>query len=97
MTITTFSLVCLIGATLGLRLNVLILFPAIGIGLFCTAIIGVGHRNPGAEIVLTMVLVTASLQVGYLAGVVMRTIVACSVAPEIIHVFLAASQRTRRG
>lgn len=97
MTIPVFSLVCLIGATLGLRFKVWILLPAICIGLFCTAIIGVGHRDPGAGIILTMVLIAASLQLGYLAGVVVRTIVECSVSSEVIHVFLAASQRTRRG
>jgi hypothetical protein len=96
MTITIFTLVCLIGATLGLRFKVWILLPAICIGLFCTAIIGVGHRNPGAEIILTMVLIATALQVGYLAGVVVRTIVECSVAPEVIHAFRAVSQRTRR-
>jgi hypothetical protein len=97
MTITIFSLVFLIGATLGLRFKVWILLPAICIGLFCMAIIGVGHRYSGAEIILTMVLIATSLQVGYLAGIVVRTIVECSVVPEVIHVFLAASQRTRRG
>lgn len=97
MAITIFSLVCLIGVTLGFRFKVWVLLPATCIALFCTVIIGIGHRHPGAEVILTMVLITASLQVGYLAGVLVRTIIAFSVPPDIIHVFLAAPQRTRRG
>jgi hypothetical protein len=97
MTITIFSLVCLIGVTLGFRFKVWVLLHAICIALLSTVIVGIGHRHSGAEVILTMVLIAASLQVGYLAGVFVRMITAFSVTPYIIHVFLAAPQRTRRG
>ena len=66
----------LIGAVLALRFNVFILFPAIGLALIGTTAVGIAHRDPMGSVVLTMVLIGTTLQVGYLAGIVARAVVA---------------------
>jgi hypothetical protein len=99
MTIATFGLVSLIGATLGFRFKVLILFPAIGLALLFVASIGVGRGDSGTEVILTMILIAAALQIGYLLGIVARTIVVFSVPPAA-RVFLPTTvngDRFRKG
>ena len=66
----------LIGAALALRFNVLILVPAIGLALIGTTAVGIAHGSPMGSVVLTMVLIGTTLQVGYLAGIVARAVVA---------------------
>jgi uncharacterized membrane protein len=83
MTIATFGLVSLIGATLGFRFKVLILFPAIGIAFLSVAAIGIGRGDHGHEMILTMILIAVSLQIGYLVGIVARTIVIFLVPPAV--------------
>jgi hypothetical protein len=65
----------LIGAALALRFNVLILVPAIGLALIGTTAVGIAHGDPMGSVVLTMVLIGTTLQVGYLAGIVARAVV----------------------
>jgi hypothetical protein len=77
----TFGLVSLIGATLGVRFNVMVLFPAIGLALLYVACIEVGRGDDACQVVLTMILTAAALQVGYFVGVVLRSIAVLSVAP----------------
>jgi hypothetical protein len=81
MTMATFGLVSLIGATLGFRFNVMVLFPAIGLALLYVACIEVGRGDNAGQVVLTMVFTAAALQVGYFVGVVLRSIAVFSVAP----------------
>ena len=76
MALTTYGIVLLIGATLSLRFNVFILFPAIGLALIGTIAVGIAHGDPMGSVVLTMVLIGTTLQVGYLAGIVARAVVA---------------------
>jgi hypothetical protein len=64
----------LIGAALGVRFNILILFPAIGLALLGTAAVGIAHGDPIGSVVLTMVLIGTTLQLGYLVGVVSRPV-----------------------
>jgi hypothetical protein len=81
MSTATFAIVALIGATLGFRFKVLILFPAIGLATLGMAAIGIARGDHGHEVIITIILVVAGLQIGYLLGIVSRTIVIFSVAP----------------
>jgi hypothetical protein len=64
----------LIGAALGTRFKVFIVIPAIGLALLGTAGIGIAHGDPIGSVALTMLLIAATLQLGYLAGVVLRAV-----------------------
>jgi hypothetical protein len=64
----------LIGAALGTRFKVLIVIPAIGLALLGTAGVGIVHGDPIGSVGLTMVLIATTLQLGYLAGVVLRAV-----------------------
>jgi hypothetical protein len=67
------TIICfLIGAALGMRFKVLIVIPVIGLALLGTAAVGIAHGDPIGSVVLTMVLIATTLQLGYLAGVVSR-------------------------
>ncbi len=63
-----FAVSLLIGALLGMRFSVFVLFPVIGLGLAAVAILGVVHGDNLAFTVLAMVGVATALQVGYVAG-----------------------------
>jgi hypothetical protein len=72
----------LVGAVLGTRMRVLILFPAIGV--FFVVIAGFGFVR-GEElwpIASAMVLAAISLQLGYLAGSTTRFAIAAARAPR---------------
>jgi hypothetical protein len=62
----------LIGAVLGERFNVLILVPAAAVALVSTAGLGIANGDPMWSVALTMVSVTAVLQVGYWLGSIPR-------------------------
>src|ERR1700719_1543215 len=62
----------LAGVTLGLRYKVLILVPAVTIAMLFAIIIGVAHADRFWSIVLAMVILGTAVQIGYLAGIVMR-------------------------
>jgi hypothetical protein len=72
----------LIGAALALRFNVLILFPSIGLALLGTTAVGIAHGDPMGSVVLTMALIGTTLQVGYLAGILARAVVASVGVPN---------------
>lgn len=64
---------CLIGLALGLRHNVFILIPA-GVVTAGTALcIGVAAHDSFFAIILVMVFAIATLQIGYLAGIVISS------------------------
>ena len=79
---TTFGIFCLIGATLSVRFKFLILFPAIGLAVVGTAVVGIQHGDHVGAVMLTIALVAAPLQIGYLFGLVMRAIIGSFGAPE---------------
>jgi hypothetical protein len=54
MALTTYGIVLLIGATLSLRFNVFILFPAIGLALIGTIAVGIAHGDPMGSVVLKL-------------------------------------------
>ena len=74
VSLATFGLVSLIGTTLGFRFNVIALFPAVGLALLYVACIEVGRGDGGGQIILTMILTVAALQIGYLIATALRSI-----------------------
>ena len=72
----------MIGATLSVRFKFLILFPAIGLAVAGTAVVGIQHGDHVGAVMLTIALVAAPLQIGYLFGLVMRAIIVSLGAPE---------------
>ena len=81
MTMFTMTAV-LIGALLGQRFKVLILFPAIVIGLATILGFGMAQNSNLSSTLLLMALTITALQMGYLGGAVIR--------------FVAAGTRVRR-
>jgi hypothetical protein len=82
MTLTTFGIVFLVGATLTVRFKVLILLPAIGLAVVGTAVVGIAHGDRVGAVVLTIALTAAALQIGYAFGLVTRAVIASLGAPE---------------
>ena len=82
MALGTLGIVFLVGATLSVRFKVLILFPAIGLAVVGTAVVGIQHGDHVGGVLLTIALVAAALQIGYLFGVVMRAVIASLGVPE---------------
>ena len=82
MALTTFGIVFLIGATLSVRFQFLILFPAIGLAVVGTAVAGLAHGEHVGAVMLTSTFTAAALQVGYLFGLVTRAIIGSLGVPE---------------
>ncbi len=79
----------LLGAMLGHRFKVLILAPAIAVAAGVTIAIGIARAEDVWLIGLTVILVTVCLQIGYLCGTIMFSLVAFECSP-IAFVFSAA-------
>jgi len=60
----------LIGAALGMRFKVFILFPAIGLALIAILAAGIARSDSISAILIAAVLASSCLQVGYLCGTV---------------------------
>jgi hypothetical protein len=71
------------GATLGLRLRVLILLPVIMGGWLMTILIGISIGTTTLSVIVSMALIATGLQLGYLVGSLLR--------------FILAAGRVRRG
>jgi hypothetical protein len=68
-----------LGATmLAFRFNVIILLPAILFGWMVAFVHGLVTASPGASIAFQMALVAVALQVGYVAGIVLKWAVLAS-------------------
>jgi|HubBroStandDraft_6_1064221.scaffolds.fasta_scaffold919064_1 hypothetical protein len=76
MALTTLGIVFVVGATLGVRFKVLILFPAIGLAVVATVVVGIAHGDSVGAVMLTTALVATAVQIGYLFGVVTREVTA---------------------
>jgi hypothetical protein len=74
MMLTSVGTAILMGVALGLRFNVLILGPVLGLALLGTAAVGIAHGDRIGSVVLTTVLIGTTLQVGYLAGMVAHAV-----------------------
>jgi hypothetical protein len=64
----------LLGCVLGLRFKVLVLVPAVTLAMLGATVVGIAHGDPIGSVVLTMVLIGTTLQLGYLVGVVSRPV-----------------------
>ena len=76
MALTTFGIAFLIAATLSLRFKFPILFPAFGLAIICIVGAGIAHGDHVGTMILTIALVAAALQIGYLFGLVTRAVIA---------------------
>jgi hypothetical protein len=64
----------LVGAGLGLRFKLIVLVPAIGFACAVIAAYGLGHGNGAGWLALAMIVITTSIQVGYLGGFALRSV-----------------------
>jgi hypothetical protein len=71
----------LAGIILGLRFKVMILVPAITLAMLFAVVVGVARADPFWSILLTIILLGSAVQVGYLAGIVMRAAISSICAP----------------
>jgi hypothetical protein len=62
----------LAGVALGLRFKVLILVPAVTLTMLFAAIVGVARGDMFWSIAIAMILLVTAIQVGYLAGILIR-------------------------
>jgi hypothetical protein len=72
MALTTFVIVFLIGATLSVRFKALILVLAIGLAMVGVALAGIAHGDHAGAVMLTIALIAAALQMGYVVGLFTR-------------------------
>lgn len=83
---TIFAILCfLLGAVLGQRFKVLILGPSVAFGAVVVIALGIGRAEDVWEIVLTVILVSASLQIGYLSGTLINSLTIAERATQIIE------------
>ena len=66
----------LAGVALGLRFKVLILVPAVTLTMLFAAIVGVARGDMFWSIAIAMILLVTAIQVGYLAGILIRAKIA---------------------
>jgi hypothetical protein len=66
----------LAGAVLGLRFKVMILVPAVTLTMLFAAIFGVTRGDRFWSIAVAMILLGTAIQVGYLAGILIRAKIA---------------------
>ena len=80
MTTTTFGIIFLIGAALGLRFRVWILIPFIGLAIVGTALVESLRGDSIAFLILNVGLMVAILQIGYFFGLLMLAVVISLIA-----------------
>jgi hypothetical protein len=79
-----FAILCfLLGAVLGQRFKVLILGPSIAFGAVVAIAVGVGRAEDVWGIVLTVILVSTSLEIGYLSGTIINSLMIAERATQI--------------
>jgi hypothetical protein len=75
----TLAIVCsLVGAVLGLRFRIMILWPVIAIGLIAITSFYVVRGAPLAALALEAAIAIAAIQVGYLCGAALRLVFAAN-------------------
>ncbi len=72
MALETVIIHVLAGVALGLRFKVLILVPAVLLTMLFVAIVGVARGDMFSSIGIAMILLLTAIQVGYLAGILIR-------------------------
>lgn len=68
----------LAGTALAFRFNVIVLLPVILFGWMVALVSGAATASSGASIMFQMVLVAVALQLGYVAGIVLKWAVLAS-------------------
>src|SRR5216684_9146850 len=76
MTLEIVIILVLAGAALGLRFKVMILVPALILTMLFAAIVGVTRGDQFWSIAVAMILLGTAIQVGYLAGILVRAKIA---------------------
>ena len=71
-----------VGIVLGLRYKILILVPALMFAMTLAIIVGVASADNFWSVVLTTVAVVIAVQLGYLAGIVIRAVIAAIRPPR---------------
>jgi hypothetical protein len=66
----------LAGAALGLRFKVMILVPALTLTMLFAAMVGVTRGDQFWSVAVAMILLGTAIQVGYLAGILIRAKIA---------------------
>ena len=90
MRMTLVTTAALIGAILGLRFKVLTLVPAFVIS--SVAMFGAGYNDSPSSILPTVFLVITALQMGYMAGALIYSIVAKTRARKDLSSVIAVTQ-----
>ena len=94
MTIMTLvTMAALIGAILGLRFKVLILVPAFVISSVAIFGTGIAHSDNPRSMLLTVFLAITALQLGYMAGALICSIVAKTRARKDLSSVIAVVQK----
>jgi hypothetical protein len=65
----------LVGVALGLRYKVVILIPAIVLVMIFAVMVGIAHGDHFWSIILASVIAGTTIQLGYLAGILIRAAV----------------------
>jgi hypothetical protein len=68
----------LIGAVLGIRFKVVVLLPAIVVGVFSVALISAFSGDGAGTTALLAIVLVVTLQLGYLGGLLVRFVMAAS-------------------
>jgi hypothetical protein len=66
----------LAGAALGLRFKLMILIPGLTLTMLFASMVGVKHGDQFWSIAVAMILLGTAIQVGYLAGILIRAKIA---------------------
>jgi hypothetical protein len=64
-----------VGSALGLRFRIFVLFPVILLGLFVCTAVGIAQGTMIWSIVLTNVVAATCLQIGYLGGALLKSMI----------------------
>ena len=73
---TMFAMIAvLVGATLGLRFKMLVLVPAILVGMAATLAIGLARDSGSWSILLSIFVGLTALQIGYFGGAFIRVVI----------------------
>jgi hypothetical protein len=71
-----------VGILLGLRYKILILVPALMLAMILAIIVGVASADSFWSIVLATIAVVIAVQLGYLAGIMIRAVIAAFRSPR---------------
>ena len=82
MTTTTFGIVFLFGAALGLRFSVWILIPFTGLTIVGTALVESSHGDSITILICTVGLMVTILQIGYFVGLLVHTVIDSPIARQ---------------